>query len=499
MEFVYLLVGLVVGVLLGWLLGKAGVQSVREEQRTAVQALESERSALAERARQLEQQLQEGRSRQEQDRQQQLELNGKLSEAVTLNRNLQEKLQSQKAELEALQDRFTKEFENLANRILEEKSQKFVEQNRNNLDVILNPLKEKIRDFEQKVDQAYKSEAAERNSLKGEIGKLVELNKQISDEAHNLARALKGDTKKQGNWGEFILEKILEHSGLERDREFKVQHSTSNEEGRRVQPDVVVFLPDNKHLIVDSKVSLVAYEAMVNAGSEEEREQYLREHVQSVKNHVRQLSEKKYQSAEGMNAPTLYCCSCRSNLPSASPFRVIPNCSRTPGTVRLSSSVRVPCWRPCEPSLRFGSRSDRHETPLEIARVGGALYDKFKGFIDDLIDVGKKMDAAKAGYSDAMNKLSSGPGNIIKRIEDLRKLGAKSSKELPQALVERALESGDTDAAPLTISLHTGTGYEACSSCCSYCWVGVSVPANLPTATWPVIIGQWTGNPYRLK
>ena len=276
MEFVYLLVGLVVGVLLGWLLGKAGVQSVREEQRTAVQALESERSALAERARQLEQQLQEGRSRQEQDRQQQLELNGKLSEAVTLNRNLQEKLQSQKAELEALQDRFTKEFENLANRILEEKSQKFVEQNRNNLDVILNPLKEKIRDFEQKVDQAYKSEAAERNSLKGEIGKLVELNKQISDEAHNLARALKGDTKKQGNWGEFILEKILEHSGLERDREFKVQHSTSNEEGRRVQPDVVVFLPDNKHLIVDSKVSLVAYEAMVNAGSEGERGQYLR-------------------------------------------------------------------------------------------------------------------------------------------------------------------------------------------------------------------------------
>lgn len=448
MEFVYLLVGLVVGVLLGWLLGKAGVQSVREEQRTAVQALESERSALAERARQLEQQLQEGRSRQEQDRQQQLELNGKLSEAVTLNRNLQEKLQSQRAELEALQDRFTKEFENLANRILEEKSQKFVEQNRNNLDVILNPLKEKIRDFEQKVDQAYKSEAAERNSLKGEIGKLVELNKQISDEAHNLARALKGDTKKQGNWGEFILEKILEHSGLERDREFKVQHSTSNEEGRRVQPDVVVFLPDNKHLIVDSKVSLVAYEAMVNAGSEEEREQYLREHVQSVKNHVRQLSEKKYQSAEGMNAPDFVLLF----MPIEPSFSVAIQGDTelfayawdrkivivSPSTLLATLRTIASLWK----------QERQTRNALEIARVGGALYDKFKGFIDDLIDVGKKMDAAKAGYSDAMNKLSSGPGNIIKRIEDLRKLGAKSSKELPQALVERALESGDTDAAP---------------------------------------------------
>lgn len=447
MEFVYLLVGLVVGVLLGWLLGKAGVQSVREEQRTAIQTLESERSALAERARQLEQQLQEGRSRQEQDRQQQLDLNGKLSEAVTLNRNLQEKLQSQKAELEALQDRFTKEFENLANRILEEKSQKFVEQNRNNLDVILNPLKEKIRDFEQKVDQAYKSEAAERNSLKGEIGKLVELNKQISDEAHNLARALKGDTKKQGNWGEFILEKILEHSGLERDREFKVQHSTSNEEGRRVQPDVVVFLPDNKHLIVDSKVSLVAYEAMVNAGSEEEREQYLREHVQSVKNHVRQLSEKKYQSAEGMNAPDFVLLF----MPIEPSFSVAIQGDTelfayawdrkivivSPSTLLATLRTIASLWK----------QERQTRNALEIARVGGALYDKFKGFIDDLIDVGKKMDAAKAGYSDAMNKLSSGPGNIIKRIEDLRKLGAKSSKELPQALVERALESGDTDAA----------------------------------------------------
>ncbi len=448
MEFVYLLVGMLAGGLVGWLLGKAGVQAAREEQRASIQALEAERSTLGERTRQLEQQLRDARAQQEIDRKQSLEFNGKLSEAVTLNRNLQEKLNLQKAELETLQDRFTKEFENLANRILDEKSQKFVEQNRTNLDVILNPLKEKIRDFEQKVDQAYKSEAAERNSLKGEIGKLVELNKQISDEAHNLARALKGDTKKQGNWGEFILEKILEHSGLERDREFKVQHSTSNEEGRRVQPDVVVFLPDNKHLIVDSKVSLVAYEAMVNAGTEEEREQHLREHVQSVKNHIRQLSEKKYQSAEGMNAPDFVLLF----MPIEPSFSVAIQGDTelfayawdrkivivSPSTLLATLRTIASLWK----------QERQTRNALEIARVGGALYDKFKGFIDDLIDVGKKMDAAKAGYSDAMNKLASGPGNIIKRIEDLRKLGAKSSKELPQALVERALESGDTDAAP---------------------------------------------------
>jgi DNA recombination protein RmuC len=447
MEFLYLLVGLLAGGLAGWFFGRSGVQSVREEQRAALQALENDRSVLQERARQLVQQQQEARSRQEQDRVQLLDLNARLSEAVTLNRNLQEKLDAQKMELEGLQNRFAKEFENLANRILEEKSQKFVEQNRSNLDVILNPLKEKIRDFEQKVDQAYKSESAERNSLKGEIGKLVELNKQISEEAHNLARALKGDTKKQGNWGEFILEKILEHSGLERDREYKVQVSTTNEEGRRIQPDVVVFLPDNKHLIIDSKVSLVAYEAMVNAATEEEREQCLRDHVLSVKNHIRQLSDKKYQHAEGMHAPDFVLLF----MPIEPSFSVAIQGDAelfafawerkivvvSPSTLLATLRTIASLWK----------QERQTRNALEIARVGGALYDKFKGFIDDLIDVGKKMDAAKAGYTDAMSKLTSGRGNIVKSIEELRKLGAKSGKELPQALVERAMESGDNDVA----------------------------------------------------
>lgn len=446
MEFLFLLVGLLAGGLAGWLWGKSGTHTAREQQRAAVQALDNERSALQERSHQLEHQLADSRNRQEQDRQQVLELNTRLTEAVTLNRNLQEKLDAQRAELEGLQERFSKEFENLANRILDEKSRKFVEQNRTNLDVILNPLKEKIRDFEQKVDQAYKSEAAERNTLKGEIGKLVELNKQISDEANNLARALKGDSKKQGNWGEFILEKILEHSGLERDREFKVQHSTSNEEGRRIQPDVVVFLPDNKHLIIDSKVSLVAYEAMVNAERDEERDQYLREHVNSVKNHVRQLSDKKYQHAEGMNAPDFVLLF----MPIEPSFSVAIQGDNelfayawdrkivivSPSTLLATLRTIASIWK----------QERQTRNALEIAKVGGSLYDKFKGFIDDLIDVGKKMDQAKAGYEGAMNKLTTGRGNIVRGIEELKRLGAKSSKELPPALVERALESGDNDA-----------------------------------------------------
>ncbi len=440
-QILFLIIGLACGALISYLFFKASVHKSEKDLLNQLSQFESEKAVLTERVEQSGLQAEDAQGKLELGRTEILRTSNALVQQQSLNEFLQKKLEEQKGELELIQAKFSKEFENLANKILEEKSQKFTDQNKINLDVILNPLKERIKEFEQKVDTSYKAEAAERNSLKGEIKNLVELNKQISEEANNLAKALKGDTKKQGNWGEVILEKILERSGLVKGQEYDSQVSSTNEEGKRIQPDVVVFLPDEKHLIIDSKVSLVAYEAMVNADSEEDREKYLKDHLLSVRSHIKSLSEKNYQTAADFTSPDFVLLF----MPIESSFGmaiqgdnelynfawdrkiVIVSPTTLLATLRTISSV----WK----------QERQTRNALEIARQSGALYDKFKGFLDDLIDVGKKMDSAKSGYSDAMNKLSTGSGNILKRIEDIKKLGAKATKELPAALIERSEEN----------------------------------------------------------
>ena len=441
MLIVYFFAGAMIGALVIWLLlrGNAATSSKIAEDR--VHALDKDQSVLNERITQLISQKESAVATERKSQEMLLALNTQLAEQRSRNEHLQQRLEEQRKEVEELQQKFTKEFENLANKILEEKSIKFTEQNRQNLDQVLLPLKDRIKEFELKVDTVYKTESAERNSLKGEIKNLVELNKQISDEAANLARALKGDSKKQGNWGEIILEKILERSGLVKGEEYEVQVSTNNEEGRRFQPDVIVRLPDNKDIIVDAKVSLVAYEAMVNAVNDEERERALQDHLISVRTHIRNLSEKNYQSSGDFTSPDFVLLF----MPIESSFGaalqgdndlfsyawdrkiVIVSPSTLLATLRTVASI----WK----------QERQTRNALEIARQGGALYDKFANFVTDLIEVGKKMDLAKAGYADAMNKLSSGSGNILKRVEDLKKLGAKATKQLPPSLVERAEEN----------------------------------------------------------
>ena len=205
------------------------------------------------------------------------------------------RLADQERSIQEIQQKFQLEFQNVANKLLDEKSQKFTEVNRTNLDILLNPLKENIKAFEQKVEKVYNMEAAERNTLKGVITQLMDLNKLISNEAQNLTKALKGDNKKQGNWGEVILEKVLERSGLVKDQEYRLQASLTDSEGNRLQPDAIIDLPDEKHLIIDSKVSLIAYERLVNAETEEERKLYSKAHVESIRGHVHNLSSKNYQ------------------------------------------------------------------------------------------------------------------------------------------------------------------------------------------------------------
>ena len=231
-----------------------------------------------------------------------IDLSSKLSVLDTDNKNLEQKLAEQRKELDELQSKFTKEFENLANRILEEKSRKFTEQNKANMDDILKPLGERIKEFEKKVNEVYVSETRERASLAEQIRNLHELNQQMSKDANNLTKALKGDSKTQGNWGEFILESILEKSGLVKDREYTVQASIKSEDGKILRPDVIVNLPEEKSMVIDSKVSLTAYEQFTSSDDDAERSAYLKEHINSIRGHIKRLSPKEYQKLYGLTS-----------------------------------------------------------------------------------------------------------------------------------------------------------------------------------------------------
>lgn len=441
MQIVFLLAGVVLGALIVWLFLKSKPDAQNGELQLKLSEAEKQNSILQDR---LNQSVLQSRSAEEMlvaERNRIIELSSALATAQAESKNYLERLENQKQEIENLHQRFRVEFENLSAKILEEKSQKFTEQNRVNMDVILNPLREKIKDFEQKVEQSYKIESAERNTLKGEIKNLIDLNKQISEEANNLARALKGDTKKQGNWGEVILERILERSGLTKGSEYELQFSTNNEEGKRIQPDVIINLPDNKHIIIDSKVSLLAYEMMVNAGSDEDREKALKEHVLSVRTHIKNLSEKNYQTSSDLTTPDFVLLF----MPIESSFGMAVQADNELFSFAWDRKIVIVSPSTLLATLRTISSIWKQEkqtrNALEIARQGGALYDKFKNFMDDMIDVGTKMGSARKSYEDAMLKLSTGTGNIVKRIEDLKKLGAKATKDLPVGLIERAEEN----------------------------------------------------------
>lgn len=276
MEWMFLLIGLTLGGFVGWLLAKSRLASQLSEKSSLLKA-EQERNL------ELKQQIGELESRLEKERIRIEELNRSLSATEADYRNLEERLAERQKELAELQTKFTAEFENLANRILEEKSRKFSEQNKTALSDLLAPLKDKISSFEKKVEETYDRELRDKLSLREEVKKLYELNHKISEEANNLTRALKGDVKKQGDWGEVILETILERSGLVRDREYRKQVVGKNAEGETIRPDYLVMLPDNRHIIIDSKVSLVAYEQFVNADDDEQRNYYLKAHLESMK------------------------------------------------------------------------------------------------------------------------------------------------------------------------------------------------------------------------
>lgn len=364
-------------------------------------------------------------------------LNSELARKHTELENLQQLNLKRDKELESRQEQLRKDFELLANKILEEKSNKFTEQNKENIKNILHPLQEKIQGFEKKVEASQKESISMHSALKEQLLGLKDLNQQMTKEATNLTRALKGDSKMQGNWGELVLERVLEKSGLEKDREYFVQQSFTREDNSRVMPDVVLHLPDGKKMIIDSKVSLTDYERMVNA-EEHEKSAFLKAHVNSIKRHVDQLSEKNYQDLYDIASPDFVLLF----IPIEPAFAVVVNEDNSIYNKAFEKNIVIVTPATLLATLRtidtMWNNEKQQRNAIEIARQAGALYDKFEGLVRDLTGVGKKIDAAKSDYSAAMNKLVDGRGNLITSVEKLKKMGAKAKKALPEAIIKRA-------------------------------------------------------------
>ena len=366
-------------------------------------------------------------------------LSSELTRKNTEYENLHRLNLKRDEELEKRQEELRKDFELLATKILDEKSEKFTLQNKENIKNILNPLQEKIKTFEEKVDLTQKESISMHSALKEQLLGLKDLNQQMTKEATNLTRALKGDSKMQGNWGELVLERVLEKSGLEKDREYFVQQSFTLENGSRVLPDVVLHLPDGKKMIIDSKVSLTDYERLVNA-DDDDKPIYLKSHVNSIRKHVDQLSEKNYQDLYDIESPDFVL----MFIPIEPAFAVVVNEDNSIYNRAFEKNIVIVTPATLLATLRtidsMWNNEKQQQNAIEIARQAGALYDKFEGLVSDLTGVGKKIDAAKSDYSAAMNKLVDGKGNLISSVEKLKKMGAKAKKALPEAILKRAEE-----------------------------------------------------------
>lgn len=366
-------------------------------------------------------------------------LNTELTRKNADFENLFTKNQEQKAEVEKLQEKFTIEFENLANKILDEKSTKFTTQNKENIDAILKPLQEKIQHFEKRVEETNKEDITRSADLRRQIIGLKELNEQMSKETTNLTKALKGDTKMQGNWGELVLERVLERSGLQKDSEYFVQQSFTTEEGKRVLPDVVISLPGDKKMIVDSKVSLVSYERYINEIDESERATHLKNHLISVRKRVSELGEKNYHQLYDMESPDFVLLF----IPIESAFAIAS--MEYPGLYNDAFEKNIIIVTPTtllavlKTIDSMWQNEKQKANAIAIATQAGRLYDSFVNLTEELLKVGNQIGTVQKSYDSAMVKLT-GKGNLIKRVETLKALGAKASKQQNEQLLKRATD-----------------------------------------------------------
>ncbi len=431
MDYILAVIALAVGATAGFFI--AHFKSKSETSR-----LEERNSNLDEQLTETEQKLealqQEKETQLKEERDRSADLDRQLAGLKSDYSSLQEKLAEQKGELANMQEQLKVQFENLANKILDEKSEKFSKQNKESLDQILNPLGLKLEEFKKKVEETYEKGTQERSGLREQIKNMVQLNQQMSEDAKNLTKALKGDSKAQGNWGEVVLASILEKSGLRKDEEYFTQQSETTDDGRRLQPDVVVKLPDEKFLIVDSKVSLTAFERFTSADDETGAQSALKQHVLSVKAHVKGLSDKNYPQIYADKTPDFVLLFIPVEPAFAAALQSEPNLYNeafeknivivSPSTLLATLFTINTIWK----------RDRQNKYALEIADRGGALYDKFVLFAESLEEVGHRIEQTQKSYDEAKSRLSEGSGNVIRQVEMLKELGAKATKQLPESM-----------------------------------------------------------------
>ncbi len=434
MVWTSLLLGLLAGVILGavavvfWSRNK-GADAVRLVQ----EAREADRMELGRQLSEREQHVQELQR-------QLMTLNGQFEKERQRNTGLEEKLDSQKVELETLNERMTKEFKHIANTLMEEKGKQLTDRQEGTLKLLLDPFKERIKEFQEQVRVAYDKEGKERFLLKSEVAKLVEQNQRLSQDADNLTKALKGDHQSQGAWGEMILDKLLESSGLVKGQEYSMQESTTQADGTRLRPDAVIFLPEEKHLIIDSKVSLLHYEQYCAATDDTERTRLLRQHVDSMRIHAKSLSDKNYTKLYGVSSVDFVLMFVPIEPAFLLALRERPEIFQEAydrQVVMVTHSTLMATLRTIH-GLWKNERIARNH--MAIAERAGMLYEKFVGFTEDLGRIGKHVNDAKDSYERALGKLSEGPGNLVRQVEMLKDLGAKTNKGLHTKLLERSVE-----------------------------------------------------------
>ncbi len=440
MEIILLTVGLFVGFGAAWFIAQYKFSSASQADASLILLEQEKTRSEQEKTRTAFVQVAELKNDLEAQRKIELELNSKLSTTAADFRNLQEKLQDQKTELENLNEKFSKEFKNLANEIFEEKSKKFTDQNKSNIGDLLKPLGEKIVEFEKKVDQTNKENIDRHSAMREQLINLKELNQLITKEASNLSKALRGDSKTQGTWGEIQLEAILERAGLQKDMHYFKEKNFKNEDGLNQRLDYIIKLPDDKYLVLDSKVSLTAYSNYFNATEEVDQIRHLKSHLDSVNSHIKLLGEKNYQSLYEI-AQLDYVMMFIANEPALT-LALKEDISLfekalDKNIVLVSTSTLMATLR----TIGYIWKQDlQNKNALEIARQAGALYDKFHTLIEDLTKVGNNLKTSQNSYQDAMNKLVEGKDNLVRKTERLKELGAKTTKQLGQQLLDRAQE-----------------------------------------------------------